>query len=109
MTIYDKDAMLGKLKDEFTALIAYVESAVGREQLCDVEQEVFRQVQQLGRSLLEVFLAQSGTGYSAEAPPCSPEGKVLAFKGLVESPYFSIFGEVTITRAAYADDSTGYV
>lgn len=109
MTVYDKEAMLGKLKDEFSALTAYVESAVGREQLGEVERELFRKVQHLGRSLLEAFLAQSGTGYSAASPPCSPEGKALTFKGFVDSPYVSIFGEVTITRAAYADESIGYV
>lgn len=109
MTIYDKEAMLGKLKDEFAAIITYLDHAVGREQLSEVEHDVFRKVHHLGRSLLEAFLAQSGTGYSATSPPCSPEGKALVFKGLVDSPYFSIFGDVTITRAAYADDSTGYL
>jgi hypothetical protein len=109
MTIYDKDAMLGKLKDEFAAITTYLETAVGCAQMSDVEQELFRKLQQLGRSLLEAFLTQSGTGYDPEHPPCSPEGKALVFKGLVDSPYCSIFGEVTITRAAYADASTGYV
>jgi len=30
MTIYDKEAMLGKLKDECVTMTAYVESAVSR-------------------------------------------------------------------------------
>lgn len=109
MTIYDKDAMRGKLKDEFAAMTTYLETAVGCAQMSDVEQELFRKLQQLGRSLLEAFLTQSGTGDDPEHPPCSPEGKALVCKGLVDSPYCSIFGEVTIPRAAYADDSTGYV
>jgi hypothetical protein len=109
MTIYDKEAMLGKLKDEFAAITALVETAVGQDPICDVEREVFRTLQQLGRSLLEYFIAQSGTGYQAEHPPRATDGTALTFKGLIASPYFSIFGEVTIPRAAYAGAGPGYV
>jgi hypothetical protein len=70
---------------------------------------LFRRVHHLGRSLLEAFLAQSGTGYTPERPLCSPEGTVLTFKGFVDSPSMSIFGEVTVTRAAYASNTQGYV
>lgn len=109
VTIYDKEAMLGKLKDEFATITTYLDTAVGRDQIGEVEKEVFRRLHQLGRSLLEAFLAQSGTGYDPEHPPCSAEGTALTFKGVVDSPYLSIFGEVTITRAAYAGDGQGYV
>ena len=62
MTIYEKEAMLGKVKDECAAITMYVETAVGHEQMCDVEKDVFHRLQQLGRAVLEYFLAQSGTG-----------------------------------------------
>jgi hypothetical protein len=108
-TIYDREATLGKLKDEFATIMTYLDDAVGHAQIGEVEKDVFRRVHQLGRSLLEAFLAQSGTGYTPERPPCAPDGTALTFKGFVTSPYMSIFGEVTITRAAYAGDGQGYV
>ena len=86
-----------------------METAVGRDQICEVEREGFRTLQQVGRSLLEYCLVQSGTGYTPEHPPCSPEGTALTFTGFVESPYFSIVGEGTITRAAYAGDAQASV
>lgn len=108
-TIYEKEAMLDKLNSEFSKVTTYVERAVDREPIHQVEQEVFRKLMELGRSLLESFIAQSGTGYQANNPPRSEDGKALTFKGIVESPYFSIFGEVKIKRASYASDAEEYV
>ena len=101
-TIYDKEAMVSKLKNEFATILTYVENAVGHEQIGDVEKQVFRQLQHLGRHLVEAYVKQSGTGYEANNPPRSQDGRPLEFKGYIESPYFSIFGELKIKRAAYA-------
>ena len=108
-TINEKEAMLDKLNSEFSKVTTYVEQASGREPIHQVEQEMFRKLMEIGRSLLEYFIAQSGTGYQANNPPRSEDGKALTFKGIVESPYFSIFGEVKIKRAGYASDAEEYV
>ncbi len=107
-TIYAKEAMLSKLKNEFATILAYVENAVGHEQIADVEKQVFRQLQHLGLHLVDAFVKQSGTGYQANNPPCSTDGRALEFKGYIESPYFSIFGELEIKRAAYASAANEY-
>jgi hypothetical protein len=107
-TIYDKEAMVSKLKNEFATILTYVENAVGHEQIADVEKQVFRQLQHLGLHLVDAFVKQSGTGYQANNPPRSQDGKALEFKGYIESPYFSIFGELKIKRAAYASTANEY-
>jgi hypothetical protein len=63
----------------------------------------------LGRGLLEAFVEQSGTGYEVGNPPLSEVGDPMAYKGTVDSPYVSIFGEIRISRAAYAHPDGGRV
>jgi hypothetical protein len=48
--------------------------AVHRAELHQVEQQMFRQLQQVGRHGLETFVALSGTGYEVANPPLSEEG-----------------------------------
>jgi len=108
MTIAEQEQQLAALDLEFARIKQFVERAVGHEALHDVEQKLLQQLVALGGSLLKTFIAQSGTGYHADHPPRSREGKALTFKGLVDSPYFSIFGAFTITRAAYATSANEY-
>lgn len=89
------DALLGQLKE-------YVMGAVGQAELHQVEQELFRRLQCLGRLLLEGFVALTGSGYQADHPLLTAEGVPLHYKGTAPSPYGSIFGEITILRASYA-------
>jgi hypothetical protein len=107
-TIYDKEAMVSKLKNEFATILTSVENAVGHKQIADVERHVFRQLQHLGLHLVDAFVKQSGTGYKANNPPRSEDDRRLEFKGYIESPYFSIFGELKIKRAAYANTANEY-
>lgn len=108
-TIYEKEAMLNQLDGAFADIKSYILAAVGHDELHEVEQTLFRQLQLLGRSMLECFVAESGTGYEAGNPPLSEAGVPLEYKGTVDSPYFSIFGEIQIGRAGYAGPSGGYV
>jgi hypothetical protein len=107
-TIYDKETTFSKLKNEFASILSYIDSAAGHEQIADVEKQVFRQLQHLGLHLMDTYVKQSGTGYQANNPPRSKDGKALEFKGYVDSPYFSIFGELKIKRAAYASVTHEY-
>jgi hypothetical protein len=106
--IHETEALFGKLDREFTGLKTYITDAVGHQEIHVVEKEMFRKLQQLGRLALECFLAKSGTGYQANNPPLAEDGQALVFKGAVESPYLSIFGEVMIARARYANAADEY-
>ena len=108
-TIYEKETMLASLDEDFADLKSALYDAVGQEALHAVEEMLFRRLQRLGQALLEWFIAESGTGYQAGNPPLSETGVPLAYKGTVCSPYMSIFGEVAIQRAGYAQADGGYV
>lgn len=102
MTLGEKEALFEKVDEAFDDLKAYVVGAVGREELHEVERSLFRRLQRMGRLFLEGFVAESGSGYEAGNPPVTEEGQPMRYKGRVDSPYFSIFGEISIPRAAYA-------
>ena len=109
LTIYEKESLFESLDAMYSEIKTYVVGAIGREELHEVELHLFRQLQQLGRGFLEAFVALSGTGYEAGNPPLSEEGVVMEYKETPESPYTSIFGEITIRRASYAHPEGGRV
>ena len=111
MTIYEKETVFESLDDTLSEIKAYIVGAVGREELHEVELNLFRRIQRLGRGFLEAFVSVSGTGYEAGNPPLSEEGHKLEYKGTEAegSPYMSIFGEIRVYRAAYAHPAGGRV
>ena len=111
MTIYEKETLFESLDDTFTEIKAYVEGAIGQAELHEVEQNLFRRLQGLGRGFMETFVALSGTGYEAGHPPLSEAGQPMVYKGTDAegSPYLSIFGEIGIYRAGYAHPDGGRV
>ena len=62
LTIYEKESGFESLDAMYTEFKAYVVGAIGQEAIHEVEENLFRRMQQLGRGLLEVFVARSGTG-----------------------------------------------
>ena len=80
-TIYEKEALFERLDAAVAELKEYTVGAVHRAELHQVEQQMFRQLQQVGRHGLETFVALSGTGYEAANPPLSEEGSPLEYKG----------------------------
>lgn len=108
-TIYAKESRFERLDDTFAQLKEYVVGAAGQAELHQVEQELFRRVQHLGRLFLESFVALTGSGYQADHPPLSEDGEPMRYKGTERSPYVSIFGELNILRAAYAHPQGGRV
>ena len=111
LTIYEKETLIESLDETFTEIKAYVEGAIGQEELHDVEQHLFRRLQSLGRGLMETFVALSGSGYEAGNPPLSEEGHKLEYKGTeaAGSPYMSIFGEIRVYQPAYAHPAGGRI
>ena len=55
MTIYEKEALFDQLDEDFSYIKRFICDAVGQVELHDVEREVFRQLQVLGRQLLSSF------------------------------------------------------
>jgi hypothetical protein len=108
-TIYEKEVVFDKLDETFECLKRYIYDAVDHEELHEVEQQIFRKVQEIGRQSLECFVCLSGSGYEEGNPPVSDEGIQMRYKGTVHSPYMSIFGEIKIARAAYQHPMGTYV
>lgn len=109
-TIYEKEALFESLDEVFAQIKGYVVEAVDQgEALHEVEQNLFRRVQQLGCTFLQTFVTLTGSGYEAGNPPLTEEGIPMRYKGTVNSPYVSIFGEITIGRAGYAHPDGGLV
>ena len=108
-TIYEKEALFESLDEAIAEVKEYVVGAVGKEELHEVEQNLFRRIQGVGRRFLETFVALSGSGYQADHPPLTEAGLPMRYKGIVKSPYVSIFGEIPICRAAYALPEGGRV
>ena len=108
-TIYEKEVMFDKLDETLERLKRYIYDAADHEELHEVEQQIFRKVQAIGRQSLECFVCLSGSGYEEDNPPVSDEGIEMRYKGTVHSPYMSIFGEIKIARAAYQHPMGTYV
>ena len=108
-TIYEKESLFESLDETYAEFKRYVVNTVGQEELHQVELGLFRRMQRLGRGFLEAFVELSGTGYEAGNPPVSESGVPMAYKETPESPYVSLFGEITIGRAAYAHPEGGRV
>lgn len=106
--IYDIELMKSNSKKIFSELLTYTTDAVCTTELHDFEKNVFEQLQKLGLALMKNFIANSGTGYDAHNPPVNETNQPLRYKGSKESPYFSIFGELTIKRARYQTDAGSY-
>src|SRR5262245_33642339 len=101
MMITPEQASL-KAQEQFDVLRDFVQRAAREGQRIDsVERELFRQLLGLGHTLLSAFVAQQGDG------DLGPEAQTAAGRSARRLPdrhdrrYVSIFGELTITRAAY--------
>ena len=108
-TIYEQEGVFDKLDESFARLKRSIYEAADHEALHEVEQQIFRKVQEIGRQSLACFVLLSGNGYEQDHPPVSEEGIPMRYKGAVHSPYMSIFGQITIARAAYQHPMGGYV
>jgi len=108
-TIYEEETSWETVQVQFAALKEYVLSAAGQVQLHEAEEGMYRRLLALGRALLEQYATASGTGYTPGQPPPTAAGEPLAYKGLQTVEYLSIFGAVSLTRAAYTSPEGGYV
>jgi hypothetical protein len=109
-TIYEAEMGVGKIHEEFSRLEEYVRRAAKKgEELHQVERGILERLLGLGRLLMEVYVAESGTGYSPGQPPRTPDGRPLKYSGIDSVVYLSIFGRVHLPRAVYAHPEGGCV
>src|SRR3954447_18968916 len=101
MIFFPEQAVL-KAQEQFEALRDFVQKAAHDGQRIDtVERELFRQLLGLGHTLLSAFVAAHGDGDLGPQAE-TPEGPTV--RRPPEPParrYVTIFGELTIERAAY--------
>ncbi len=111
MTLYEKETSFESVDEMFSEIKTYITGAIGREELHEVEEHVFRRLQRMGLGLVKAFVALSGTGYEAGSPLLSEDGRPMEYKGIKPeaSPYMSIFGEISIYRASYVHPDGGRV
>ena len=97
----DIDRTVVEASAQFEALLGYLnEAAAQPTALHEVEQDVFRALLALGRTLLIHFLQQKGVGDGGETLSLDT-GESLRRGEITSRPYLSIFGEVDIERYVY--------
>ena len=88
------------LQSSFTQILDYIQSEAIEQELHEVEENLFRKLQQLGLLLLHQMLQLRGVGRQNESV-FSHCGEKLAYHGIEKIKYVSIFGELEMGRAYY--------
>lgn len=93
-----------KAQQQLHGLEEYVEQAAGRGQRIDeVERELFGRLLNLGRTLLEAFVAAQGDGDAGSELETADGRRVRRSPKPHARRYLSIFGELSIRRRVYAE------
>ena len=101
--------MQGKLSDaerllqaqaKFSALVEVVQEDRESEELSQVEKQLFSGLLDLGRSLLEGYVARHGTGYVGSVWDRG-DGVEWSCQGIRSKVYLSVFGPLQIRRSYY--------
>ena len=87
---------------EFSALVDFVQEDRESEELSQVEKQLFSGLLDLGRSLLEVYVAERGTGYVGSVWERGDGGQ-WSCQGIRSKAYLSVFGPLEIRRSYYYD------
>ena len=108
--LHEVELVLALQKEAQEQLAGIFKSLMGEAQqkeLHEVERQVFAKLLCLGRTLLEVFLAEKGTGKTEN--PIVRDGTELRYHSTKSCVYLSVFGRVDIKRAYYwAGGQEGY-
>src|SRR5438874_1416319 len=94
-------------KVEFERIVQWVQQAAREGRRIDlVEEDLFRGLLGLGRTLLGAFVAAQGTGDLGETFERHDGRTLRRLAALRERRYVSVFGELTIARHAYGTRET---
>ena len=91
---------------EFSALVDFVQEDRESEEISQVEEQLFSRLLDLGRSLLEVYVAEHGTGYVGLVWE-GEDGGEWRCQGICSKAYLSVFGLLEIRRSCYYDAEHG--
>ena len=100
--------IIAEARISFEQILESVTSEQVDKQIHIVEGELFNQVIQLGKKLLEVFIAKQGTGNVGQFYK-DANGRERDLHSHRTKQYLSIFGKVTITRTYYWRQKLGGV
>lgn len=93
-----------KAQEQLNTLKGYVEGAAGAGRRIDeVERELFGRLLDLGRTLLEAFVAAQGDGDGGRTLEAADGRRLRRMPEPHERRYLSIFGELSIRRRVYAE------
>jgi len=99
-------ASLLQAQAEFAALVQFVQEDRQSEELSQVEKQLFSRLLDLGRSLLEGYVAEQGTGYVGPVWE-REDGSRWGCQGIRLREYLSVFGPIQIRRSYYYDAEQG--
>lgn len=99
--IHSKENSILKAKEQFQELLERVQRTLSEGERVDtVERDLFRQLLDLGHSMLSIFIVNQGTGDVGETVTVNGE----TWRRLAEPHerrYVSVFGEIRINRHVY--------
>src|SRR5690348_1150469 len=91
-----------KAREQFDSLLGLVQRAVrDGDRIDTVERDLMRQLLHLGHTLLSAFVAQQGDGDLGQEVRTADGRTARRLAERHDRRYVSIFGELTIARAAY--------
>lgn len=94
------EKMIAQAKSEFNKILTDLIWKSQQLEIADVERALFPKLIKLGLTLLKVWLSKKGIG-KAENVIRLKNGHELPYHSTKERAYFSIFGEIEISRAYY--------
>lgn len=100
MRIYQIEQVIVERNNTWAELQKYVEEEAFRRQAHEIEEDLFKRLLSLGKTLLTEVFTRFGTG-KMEGPITNKDNEVLPYHKTESRQYQSIFGVIEISRAIY--------
>src|ERR1700730_3467338 len=100
MKVYQIEQAIVERNNVWEDLKQYVEKEASQNQAHEIEENLFKKLLALGKSMLEEVFIRFGTGKS-EVPIVNKDGEELPYHKTASRRYQSIFGMINISRAIY--------
>lgn len=98
--IYQIEQVIVERNNLWTDLQKYVECEAFQHQAHEIEENLFKKLLSLGKSLLTEVFVRFGTG-KTETPISNKDNEVLPYHKTTSRQYRSVFGVIEISRAIY--------
>ena len=100
MEIYQIEQVIVERNQLWEDLKQYIEKEATNNQAHEIEENIFKKLLNIGKSLLEEVFMRFGTGKS-DTPVVNKHGEILPYHKTSSRQYQSIFGMIKINRAFY--------